>query len=138
MYEKVAGSKRLAASLSRVEQDDQMLQRLARELHYLPDQLRQDIQAIRDLADEQTQEEKEKIMNESIYDVLRELNADPSSVYEIFARHSNYLGSALYADEQWRQKELNIINFLRARITEIAMRDHGYDKKDSRWISPGR
>lgn len=55
MYERTGGTKRLASALYAVKDDNQAITIIAEALRYLPQQLKEDIQAINDYVDE-TQE----------------------------------------------------------------------------------
>ena len=58
MYELKNGSARLANALLNVQDDDYTINRLAQLLHYLPEQLREDIQAINNYVSANLQRDK--------------------------------------------------------------------------------
>jgi hypothetical protein len=60
MYELRRGSARLVSALFNVQNDDYTINRLANYLNYIPQQLREDIQALSDFMDEQRAKEQEE------------------------------------------------------------------------------
>lgn len=60
MYEKKNGSARLVAALERAAEDEAALRRMAAALNYLPEQLKEDIQALRDFKSEADAAEQEE------------------------------------------------------------------------------